>query len=52
MIISDGMGKRGAATGKLRYSPVMEWSDKRIGDRFSAAVSQAVEQTHPGVVWP
>jgi hypothetical protein len=51
MVGPDGMAMRDAA-GKLRYTPVLAWSEKRVGDRFSAAVVEAVEQAHPGVVRP
>jgi hypothetical protein len=47
---ADGVAKRDPATGKLRYSMVLEWSDKRVADRFSNAVVEAVKQAHPGVV--
>ena len=49
---ADGVAKHDATTGKLRYSPVLEWSDKHVADRFSAAVFEAIEQAHPGVVRP
>jgi hypothetical protein len=34
------------ARGKQRYSPVLEWTDKQAGDRFSQAVVDAVRAEH------
>jgi len=35
--------------GKTRYSPVVEWEDKRSRERFSAAVVAAVEAKHSAI---
>ena len=34
------------ASGKVRYTPVVEWADKGARDRFSAGVVRAFEQQH------
>lgn len=47
---SDGVAQRDRSTGKIRYSPLLEWPDRPTADRFSAAVIDAVEVQHPGAV--
>jgi len=32
--------------GKARFAPILEWSDRDAGDRFSAAVVEAVTREH------
>ena len=34
--------------GKVKYVPMLEWTDKATADRFSEAVVAAVEREHPG----
>jgi DNA-binding cell septation regulator SpoVG len=36
------------ANGKALYTPVLEWKDKALRDRFSAAVIELVRAHHPG----
>ena len=35
--------------GKLRYSPIIEFTSKEVRDRFSAGVIEAMRATHPDV---
>jgi len=41
----DGTAQRDA-TGRQRYTPILEWADRDAGDRFSAAVVVAVRAAH------
>jgi hypothetical protein len=34
-------------SGKIRYSPIAEWTDRDVRDAFSAAVCAAVERDYP-----
>ena len=34
--------------GKIRYLPVLEWSDRTASDRFNAGLLMALEIAHPG----
>jgi hypothetical protein len=45
MIAKDGSVLRDAA-GKIRYTPILSWSDKTAADRFSEAVVVALIQSH------
>jgi hypothetical protein len=47
MIASDGSPMRDAA-GKMRYSAILEWTDRSVSDDFSESVVAAVEAAHPG----
>ena len=47
---SDGVAQRDQNTGKIRYTPLLEWPDRATSDRFSTAVIDAVEAKHPGAV--
>lgn len=47
MVDRDGNAMRDRATGKIRYSPILNWSDRDTADRFSAAVITALEAAHP-----
>ena len=47
MVGKDGNGIRDDA-GKLRYVPMLEWTDKAAADRFSEAVLAAVEAGYSG----
>lgn len=33
---------------RIKYAPVVQWTEKDAADRFSEAVIQAVEAAHPG----
>lgn len=46
----DGVAQRDQNTGKIRYTPLLEWPDRATSDRFSTAVIDAVEAKHPGAV--
>jgi hypothetical protein len=46
MIGSDGVVMKDAS-GKVRYSPIIEFTSKEIRNRFSAAVIEAVREAHP-----
>jgi hypothetical protein len=50
MIGRDGQVMRDPTTGKIKYSPILEWSDRPTADRFSAAVIDLIELEHPGAV--
>ena len=50
IIGTDGVAKRDETTGKIRYTPLLEWPDRATADRFSAAVIDAIEAQHPGAV--
>jgi hypothetical protein len=50
MVDRDGQAVRDPATGKLKYAALLEWSDRAVADRFSAAVIDAIEAQHPGAV--
>lgn len=52
MLDRDGVALRDAATGKIRYSPILSWPDKSAADRFSQAEVAAVEALHLGAVRP
>jgi hypothetical protein len=49
MVDRDGAAMR-SADGKIRYVPLLEWSSKESGDRFSEAVIAAVEEKEPGAL--
>lgn len=36
--------------GKVRYTPILEWSDRAASDRFSDGVIAAIEAQHPGAL--
>lgn len=36
--------------GKIRYVPLLEWTDRGASDRFSEAVIAAVEEKEPGAL--
>lgn len=42
----DGSVHRDAA-GKVKYTPIVEWTDREAADRFRHAVLAAVEAEHP-----
>ena len=43
----DGNALRDGA-GKIKYVPIIEWTDKATADRFSEAVIAVVERENPG----
>src|SRR5262249_5832774 len=45
-IDQDGRQPRNA-NGKPRYSPTLEWRDRDLANRFSAAVIAAIRAAHP-----
>lgn len=47
MIDRDGNAMRGD-DGKIRYVPLMKWTSKESGDRFSESVTAALEEKFPG----
>jgi DNA-binding cell septation regulator SpoVG len=47
MIGSDGTVMKDSTTGKIRYSPIIEFTSKQVRTRFSDAVIEAVQQSHP-----
>lgn len=46
MIGRDGIAMKDAA-GKLRYSPIIEFSSKEIRGRWSDAIIEAMQAAHP-----
>ena len=46
MVGRDGVAMKDA-TGKLRYSPIIEFTSKEIRDKFSEAVIAAIRESHP-----
>jgi hypothetical protein len=49
MLNSDGAAMRDS-TGKIRYSPILRWRDRALGDRWSDAVVALVRAAHPGAL--
>lgn len=47
VMLPDGTSKKGD-NGKAIYSPILEWTSKAAGDRFSESVIAALERAHPG----
>lgn len=46
MIGSDGVVMKDAS-GKIRYSPIIEFTARDIRNRFSASVIEALREAHP-----
>jgi hypothetical protein len=46
MVDRDGMVMRGD-DGKVRYSPILQWRDRRTAERFSHALIEALLAAHP-----
>ena len=46
MVGRDGVAMKDA-NGKLRYSPIIEFTSKEIRDKFSEAVIAAIRESHP-----
>jgi len=51
MLDREGQVVRDAATGKVKYAPMLEWASREVSDRFSLAVVEAIEARHPGSVF-
>jgi hypothetical protein len=45
--VKDGALVKDATTGKVQYSVIMDFSDRRVRDAFSAAVVKAVLERDP-----
>jgi hypothetical protein len=45
--ILDRDGKHVEVNGKRQYAPILEWRDRDLADRFSAAVVDLVRSQHP-----
>jgi hypothetical protein len=45
----DGQHKRDT-NGKPAYTPILEWRDRNLSDRFSAAVVDLIHASHPGAL--
>jgi hypothetical protein len=45
----DGQHKRDV-NGKPAYAPILEWRDRDLSDRFSAAVVDLIRASHPDVL--
>jgi hypothetical protein len=43
---------RDQQAGKIRYQALLQWADRKIADRFSAAVVEALLARHPGAFDP
>ena len=49
MIDRNGVAMTDAGTGKVRYSPLIEFASKEIREKFSNAVIDGLRATHPEV---
>jgi hypothetical protein len=47
MIGSDGTAQRDER-GKIKYVPILEWTNREAQDEFSNAVLEAIEREFPG----
>jgi hypothetical protein len=45
--VLDRDGKQVETDGKRQYAPILEWRDRDLADRFSAAVVNLVRAAHP-----
>jgi hypothetical protein len=45
--VLDRDGKHVEVNGKRQYAPILEWKDRDLSTRFSAAVIELVQQQHP-----
>jgi hypothetical protein len=52
MLNRDGIALRDAATGKIRYSPIISFSSKELRYRFSDAIIEAMRLARPDVLAP
>jgi hypothetical protein len=49
MIDRDGVAMKDQKTGKLRYSPFIEFTSRELRDRWSASIIEAMRAAHPEV---
>jgi hypothetical protein len=47
MVDRSGAVLRDQTTGKVKYSPILQWCDRRTSDAFSQAVVTALLAAHP-----
>ena len=47
--VLDCEGRQARPVGKPQFAPVVEWQNRGLADRFSAAVIALVEGAHPDV---
>jgi hypothetical protein len=47
MLDRSGNVMRDEATGRIRYQPFGQWADRKVSDRFSAAVVAELLARHP-----
>ena len=45
--VLDRDGKHVEVSGKKQYAPILEWRDRDLSNRFSAAIVDLVRQHHP-----
>lgn len=45
----DGSPRLGT-NGRALYNPILEWNDRSLSDRFSAALIDLVRAAHPGAL--
>jgi hypothetical protein len=45
--VLDREGRHVEVNGKKQYAPILEWRDRDLADRFSAAVVELVREAHP-----
>jgi hypothetical protein len=45
--VLDRDGKHVEVSGKKQYSPILEWRDRDLSDRFSTAIIELVRAKHP-----
>ncbi len=50
MLDRDGQAMRDPATGKPKFTKILEWANKATADKFSTAVIAALEAEHPGAM--
>jgi hypothetical protein len=48
--VLDCEGRQARASGKPQFAPVVEWRNRDLAERFSAAVIALVEGAHPAVL--
>ena len=48
--VLDCEGRQARPVGKPQFAPVVEWQNRGLADRFSAAVIALVEGAHPDVL--
>ena len=48
--VLDREGRQARPSGKPQFAPVVEWRNRGLADRFSAAVIALVEGAHPDML--